>query len=84
MDGRRREQEIKDTFTRDELRRIAWDRVLGVPPSLTYQAIGRHTPDSIEMAWQSMLGNLEHASADMRTVAAELDADPRFEGWRER
>ena len=71
-----------DRYTLDELRRIADLKLLLVPTSVIHSEMdGRHTADSIDMAWIGMQGGL-HPSADMLKIGAELDAsDP---GWRDR
>jgi hypothetical protein len=70
-----------DRYTLEELRRIAELKLLHVPTSVILAEMdGRHTADSIDMAWIGIQGGL-HPSADMLAVGKELDqSDP---GWRD-
>jgi hypothetical protein len=72
-----------DEYTEQELKRLAWLKLVHAPTSTILREFGRHTESSLDMAWLNVQGKLPNASALMRQVAAELDEDPRFEGWRE-
>jgi hypothetical protein len=73
-----------DAFTREELRRMAWLFLFVPDPvSMLHTEFGTHTAASWKMAWRGLHGEL-HPSALMLEVAAELDADPLFDGWREK
>lgn len=74
----------QDEFTREELRRMAWLHMFVPDPvSLLLREFGTHTGASWAMAWANLKGEM-HPSALMVAVANELDADPDFEGWRDR
>lgn len=71
-----------EPWTVEEGKSVVWDRLLGVPIGNTARRIGR-TEAAVEMLFLCVRGDLSHRSAiDIATEAA-LDADPRFEGWRE-
>ncbi len=52
------------------------------PVSMLLREFGTHTEASWKMAWANLKGQM-HPSAMMEEVAAGLDADPTFAGWRE-
>lgn len=74
----------QDEFTREELRRMAWLHMFVPDPvSMLLREFGTHTEASWKMAWANLKGHM-HPSALMEEVAAELDADPMYAGWREK
>lgn len=74
----------QDEFTREELRRMAWLHMFVPDPvSMLLREFGTHTEASWKMAWANLKGEM-HPSALMGDVAAELDKDSAFAGWRER
>jgi hypothetical protein len=74
----------QDEFTREELRRMAWLYMFVPDPiSMLLREFGTHTESSWKMAWANLKGEM-HPSRLMQEVAAELDADPGFAGWRDR
>jgi hypothetical protein len=71
-------------FTPEELRRMAWLHMfVPHPVSMLLGEFGTRTEASWTIAWANLKGQM-HPSALMEEVAAELDADPAFAGWRER
>jgi hypothetical protein len=74
----------QDEFTKEELRRMAWLHMFVPDPvAMLLREFGTHTEASWKMAWANLKGHM-HPSALMTEVAAELDADPKFAGWRDR
>jgi hypothetical protein len=67
------ESGMKETFTLEELRRLAFVKMNHGPTSILMSEFGTHTEDSWEMAWANITGNLPNASALMLQVQAELD-----------
>jgi hypothetical protein len=74
----------QDGFTQEELRRMAWLHMFVPDPvSMLLREFGTHTEASWKIAWANLKGQM-HPWALVEGVAAELDADPTFAGWRER
>jgi hypothetical protein len=74
----------QDEFTPEELRRMAWLHMFVPDPvSMLMREFGTHTEDSWKMAWANLKGRM-HPSKLMVEVAAGLDGDPTFTGWRDR
>lgn len=71
-------------YTREELQQAVWLATLGVSVEGIARQLPRHSPDSIHLALLGVAGRPGiHSSEIERELAAELDENPRFAGWRE-
>jgi hypothetical protein len=71
-------------YTDTEIREAVWQATLGVDAGgISRMGGGRHSQDSIFMLLLNMVGKLPNGSVRAMRIAEELDAEPRFAGWRE-
>src|SRR5437870_1704122 len=74
-----------DPYTMAELERLAYIKHMGGSVSILMSEFGTHTEASWEMTWKRITGELLDGHTDLtRAIAAKMDADPFYEGWRER
>jgi hypothetical protein len=76
---------MPDEYTREEIRDAVWQATLGVPCDALARGWGRHSASSVHMMLLGTAGDdgITHTSPLMDEVAAELDKEERFTGWRE-
>lgn len=70
-------------WTEAQIRHVAWQASLGVDAETLSTALRVHSPSSVFLLVGNMIGRMPNASSLALQIAAELDQEPRYIGWRD-